>query len=178
MKKGKVFTKSQIVLAAMVLALGAAVWLNMKYSSSVQNGTKYMGQAEYVDNSSGQSLQVSTTPTQDYFTAARDERAKKRQEIKDDITETIKNAGGNSEALKAASEQAVKIAAAESAESNIETLLKAKGFSDVLAVIGDSDVNVVVRGDTLSAEQTIQIQDVASAQSGFSLDKIKILTVK
>ena len=56
MKKGKVIGKKQLILAVMVLALGAAVWFNMKYSG----GTKYLGEAQFVDNSaSGEALETS-----------------------------------------------------------------------------------------------------------------------
>lgn len=175
MKKGKVLGKKQLILAVMVVALGAAVWFNMRYSNS---NTKYLGQAEYVDNGeSGEALETSGGVT-DYFTASRDERDKSRKSAQEDITEAIKNAGGDSAALSAASEMSAKLAARQAAEANIEALLKAKGFADALAIIGDNDVNVVVRSDTLTAQQTIQIQDIAAAQSGYSLDKIKILTVK
>ena len=47
MKKGKVFGKSQIAVTAMVLALAAAIWLNMKYTPS---SGKYLGEASYVNN--------------------------------------------------------------------------------------------------------------------------------
>ena len=40
MKKGKVFGKSQIAVAVMLLALGGAVWLNMKYTPS--SGRRHM----------------------------------------------------------------------------------------------------------------------------------------
>lgn len=175
MKKGKVLGKSQIILAVMVVALGAAVWFNMRYSQN--SGTKYLGEAQYVDNSGGEAVETSGTVA-DYFATAREERAKNREEAQSSITETIKTAGAGSEAMSKASEMAATIASRQQIETNIETLLKAKGFSDALAVIGDSDINIIVRGDSLSLEQTIQIQDIAAAQSGFTLDKIKILTVK
>ena len=49
MKKGKVFGKSQIAVTVMVLALAAAVWLNMKYTPT---SGKYLGEASYVSGSS------------------------------------------------------------------------------------------------------------------------------
>ena len=54
MKKGKVFGKTQIALAIMVVALGTAIWLNMKYSTvststNTNTSSKYLGQAEYVN---------------------------------------------------------------------------------------------------------------------------------
>ena len=52
MKKGKVFGKSQIVVAVMLLALGGAIWLNMKYTPS---SGKYLGEASYV---SGKNLSL------------------------------------------------------------------------------------------------------------------------
>lgn len=173
MKKGKVIGKKQLILAVMVLALGAAVWFNMKYSG----GTKYLGEAQFVDNSaSGEALETSGQVA-DYFSSSRESRAKVRATAREEITENIKNAGGDESKLAAAAEAAATIAAREVAEANIEQLLKAKGFSETLAVIGDNDVNVVVRTGELTAAQTLQIQDIAAAQSGYNLSKIKILTV-
>ena len=179
MKKGKVLGKSQLVLAVMIVALGAAVWFNMKYAPNTDNdSTKYLGQAEYVDaNSSGDTLETGAN-TNDYFTKARNERNQNRAEIKEELEETIKSAGNDTVAVKAAVEKAASIAARQTAEDNIETLLKAKGFEKTLAIIGDNDINIVVSAESLTAAQTLQIQDVALAQSGYSVDKIKILTVK
>ena len=75
MKKGKVFTKNQAVLALMVLCLGAAVWLNMKFSST----EKYLGEATYVSSSSKESGTVATSAgtkekDTDYFKTAKTER--------------------------------------------------------------------------------------------------------
>lgn len=176
MKKGKVLGKSQLVLAVMIVALGAAVWLNMRYAPQTEN--KYLGQAEFVDgNVSGNALETGAETT-DYFTTAKNERNKNRATIKEELEETIKTAGNDAEVIKAAVEKASSISARQTAEDNIETLLKAKGFSKSLAIIGDNDVNIVVGAESLTAAQTLQIQDVAGAQSGYSVDKIKILTVK
>ncbi len=175
MKKGKVLGKSQLVLAVMIVALGAAVWLNMRYQP---NENKYLGEAEFVDGATeGESLETSAD-AEDYFTKSRRERTETRAEIKEELAETIKSAGDNAETVKSAVDKAASIAAWQTAESNIETLLKAKGFSQTLAIIGENDINIVVRADSLTAAQTLQIQDVAKAQSGYSVDKIKILTVK
>lgn len=179
MKKGTVLGKSQIVLAVMVVALGAAVWFNMQYSSSAkQDDTKYLGQADYVDNTSGEAVQTGASATEDYFVTARKERDTTRADAREELEEIIKTAGADSDAAAAAVDKAASISARETAEANIEALLKAKGFTDVLAVIGDNDINLVVRKESLTAAETIQIQDVCANQSGYTADKIKILTVK
>ena len=91
MKKGKVFGKSQIAVTAMVLALAAAIWLNMKYSSS----SKYLGQATYVNGSSSQSSAVETSAkakeSTDYFTEVKKEREKTQSEIEETVKETLKS---------------------------------------------------------------------------------------
>ena len=179
MKKGTVLGKSQIILAVMVVALGAAVWFNVKYSSSAgKDSTKYLGQAEYVDNTSGEAVQTGASAESDYFTTARKERDDAREEIKAELEETIKTAGSDSEAAKSAVDKAASISAREIAEENIEALLSAKGFKKTLAIIGDNDINIIVKADSLTAQQTLQIQDIASSQSGYAADKIKILTVQ
>ena len=72
MKKGKVFGKGQIAVAVMVLALGAAVWLNAKYLPSE---AKYLGEASYVNNGSEEeAVETSAKPQEDYFTKAKKER--------------------------------------------------------------------------------------------------------
>lgn len=174
MKKGKVIGKKQLILAVMVLALGAAMWFNLRYSG---DNTKYLGEAQFVDNSEGEAAQTSASLS-DYFTSAKAERNAAQNEALENITEAIKTAGGDSSKLQAASDAAAKLTEKQLKQNNIENLLKAKGFSDALAVIGDNDINIIVRAEALDNAATLQIQDIAAAQSGFTLDKIKILTVK
>ncbi len=174
MKKGKVIGKKQLILAVMVLALGAAVWFNMNYAGGT---TKYLGEAQFVDNQNSEATETSANVS-DYFETARAERDNAEKTAKEEITETIRNAGGNTEALKSASDMAAKLIDRKAKETNIENILKAKEFADILAIIGDNDVNIIVKAENLTAAQTIQIQEVASAQTGLTLDKIKILTVK
>ena len=93
MKKGKVFGKSQIAVTAMVLALGAAIWLNMKYTPS---SGKYLGEASYVSNTSSDSGAVQTSAKaeekdSDYFTATKKERENTRKEAQELIEETLKS---------------------------------------------------------------------------------------
>lgn len=176
LKKGKILGKSQIVLAVMVAALGLAIWFNVKYSN---NNEKYLGQTEFVDSSeSGEAIETGAQAQNDYFSTTRKERDDQRETLKEELDETIKKAGNNTETVKNAVDISASLSARQTAEKNIESLLKAKGFSDVLAIIGDKDINVIVKKEKLNSSETIQIQDVASAQSGYSVDKIKILTVK
>ncbi len=179
MKKGKVFGKHQVVLALMILALGAAVWLNMKFSSS----EKYLGEATLVSDSEIASDQAVQTAAKvdadsDYFETAKKDRQKALSEAQEMVEETLKSANTNdaerTEALKTTGEIAARIEKA----NNIETLLKAKGFEKAVVVIGENDVSVVVKSEGITTTQTLQIQDIVTAQTKIPLSNIKIVTIK
>lgn len=179
MKKGKVFGKSQVVLALMVVALGAAVWLNMKFSST----EKYLGEASYVSQKtdvSGETVQTSAKAeqTEDYFESAKKDRQKALDEAQETVEETLKSADITDDERKSALESVNQLSSRIEKANNIETLLKAKGFEKAVVVIGDTDVNVVVKSEGITTAQTLQIQDIITAQTEVSLNNIKIVTVK
>lgn len=93
MKKGKVFGKSQIAVAVMLLALGGAVWLNMKYTPS---SGKYLGEASYVSGKSSVSAVETSAKAErdsgDYFTDVKKEREGSRKKAQESIEETLKSA--------------------------------------------------------------------------------------
>ncbi len=183
MKKGKVFTKSQIALALLVVALGAAVWLNAKYSSvsGVQDTvSKYLGGVQYVGNESKTSAIQTGAEAQsdDYFVTAKADREKAIKQAQEQIEETLKNENASDDDKKAAVELSASLAKRIEAQANIENLLKAKGFKEALAVISDETVTVVVRSDGLLASETLQIQEIATQHSGVALSGVKIITVK
>ncbi len=189
MKKGKIFGKKQIALAAMVVALAGAVWLNMKYSTEAGGfavpeddsapTASYLGEATYVNGEADKDAQETAAKADaDYFTTARKDRNSTRSDAISELEETVSDAKTKDSVKTAAVEKITELATRMDTEASIESLLKAKGFSDVLAIIGDSDINIVVKTDELLESETIQIQDIATSQSGLALDKVKIITVK
>ena len=63
-------------------------------------------------------------------------------------------------------------------ENNIETLLKAKGFKDAVAIIGEEGISVVVKSEGLTSAQTLQIQDIVTSETSITLANIKIIPIK
>ena len=169
MKKGKVFGKTQIAVTAMVLALAGAVWLNMKYTPS---SGKYLGEASYVSNSSSSkevlqtSAKANEEKSEDYFTKTKKERSDARKEAEETVKETLSSA------------KLTELANRAESESNIEALLKAKGFEKALAVMNDTGISIVVKSDGLTSAQTLQIQDVVTTQTNIPLSGIKIVPIK
>lgn len=177
MKKGKVLGKGQIIVAVMVLALGAAIWLNAKYLPSE---TKYLGEASYVSGSSEpQAVETAAKPEKedDYFEKTKKEREEARKEACEVIEETLKSSELNENDKKSALMKIEEIGARIERESNIEALLKAKGFEKTLAVISDSGITVVVKSEGLTSAQTVQIQDIATKETNISLSNVKIIPI-
>lgn len=186
MKKGKSFNKSQVALGVMVVALAAAVWLNMRYSTDVvgevnNTSSKYLGQAEFVNGtSSGESLQVSAKPATEeetYFINLRKERQNSRNDALGTLEEVMAKDNLSTEEKKAAADKIAEIAIRSEKEAAVETLLKAKGFSSVVAIIGDKDINIIVKSEGLLPSETVQIQDAALTQTDFAIANIKIIAM-
>lgn len=178
MKKGKVLGKGQLTVAVMVLALGAAIWLNAKYLPSE---TKYLGEASYVNNTSEEKVVETSAKVEqnkeDYFTTAKKEREDARKEACETIEEALKNDKLTEEDKKSALLKIEEIGARVETESNIETLLKAKGFEKSVVVISDSSINVIVKSEGLTSAQTLQIQDIVTKETNISLADIKIIPI-
>ena len=175
MKKGKVFTKGQIGLVAMVIILAGAVWLNTRYSKQ-QETAKYMGETTLVGSEqNSDAAMVGATIEDDYFSKAKADREKAYKEAEEEIEELLKS--GNDENTKAAADKGAQIAKRKTDEVSAENLLKAKGFEKSLVIIGEDSISVVVKSDGLLANETVQIQDAVMSVCPVSLSNIKIVTV-
>lgn len=201
------FGKRQLVLAALVVALGAAVYLNWQFSdnsdllaanTTVESG-KELGEAEFVNNNAVSSLtssvgeNTSSSSTEDsssssesnisssaeqYFAQAKVSRQQARDDAVDSLEEIIDSVQSSESAKAEAVKQAAEIAKNIEQESNIENLIKAKGFAECLAFIQNGECSVVVSSTGLLDNEAITIKDIVAGQSGISYDKIKIVEAK
>ncbi len=175
MKKGKVLGKGQLAVGVMVIALVAAVWLNTKYMPS---STKYLGEASYVSTNSGEAVETSATANENYFSSAAAEREKTLNTAIDTVKELLKSEALTDKDKETALKKTEEIADIIKKEADIEALLKAKGFKEAVAVIGNDGINIIVKSDGLTTANTMQIQDIAVTESGLDLSKIKIIPIK
>ena len=168
--------KRGITLGVLVLVLGVAVYLNFymgKQTGSVSVtdvlSSSAMGQAVYVNADSS----AVTQTKDDYFTKARADREIARKEATNALQKIIDDPRSDSAAVTDASARSARIAESIATESTIETLVKAKGIADCVAVIGEETVTVVVKTDGLLVSDTMQIQEIAEQNTEFSLENIK-----
>lgn len=179
MKKGKIIGKRQIVMAALVLCLGAAVWLNMKYASfEDRKKSGNLGEAQYVNASSDTGSAVPTSGGVDYIASARKERSTARDDTINKLKEVLSSADIGEKSKTEALKGLDSIAQNATDEISVEAVIKAKGFADALVMISEDQVTVMVPGESLLASETLQIQDAVMSELRVDLEKIKIITVK
>lgn len=213
--------KRNAVIAAVILFVGTAVYLNWSYGQgqqalnratakttaepALEQGStpsegKILGQPVLVDGAvKNEAMPVSTstkpadtgetaqesTPSQetaaeattgqsvgsgkDYFAAAR----LTRQQARDTAMTLLKDAP---EAEKAA-ESMQALVNSTMAESRIENLVTAKGYTDCVAFIGESSISVVVATETgvLESADVARITDIVKGETAFSQNQIKIV---
>lgn len=198
--------KRQLVLAALVVALGAAVYLNWQFSGNNQLpvtdaaadvSNRTLGEAQLVEGSavsgaakpsatSSPASSVSSAPSAakentgaaTYFSEANLSRRKARDEATELALKVLKDAESNDAAKKEAAAKAGEITENMVKESNIENLIKAKGFSDCLVFLQNSECSVVVKTKDSSPNNAVMIKDIVAGQSGVAYDKIKIVEVQ
>ena len=190
------FGKRQIVLAALVVALGAAVYLNWQFSDNSLMSTnsldssRELGEARYVnnmqspqenDNNEGEVKDSNATVSVDaaeYFSQANASRQKAREEATEVVKEILNDIKSSEEAKAEAVKQVAEIAKNIQQEANIESLIKAKGFNNCIVFIQNGECSVVVSGDAFDEGSAITIKDIVSGQAGVPFDKIKITEAK
>ncbi len=177
-KLKKFFTSpaaKSIVVASTALVIGLAVYLNYRWfydpSSSLGYGDNNM-ENNYSDS---ESTGGDATGKQDYFTATALDRQEARDEAIDVLKLVCDSDEASDEAKAEASAKISQIAVDIQNEANIESLVKAKGFEDCVAVISEGSVSVIVSAESLQASQTAQILTIVYETTGISPDKVSII---
>ncbi|WP_177505767.1 SpoIIIAH-like family protein [Anaerosinus sp.] len=109
----------------------------------------------------------------DFFMEYRLERDKMRSEQSDVLRESIKN-GQTEEIRKNAQANILKILQEKERENEMESLIRAKGFSDALVFCRDSSASILVRGSTLSQNEVMQVADIVSRIGNIKKENITI----
>lgn len=172
------FGKKQVLLSTLVVALGLAVYLNYYFASGVpstdtvgkDDGT--LGDAQFVGS------QVDDGDLEkSYFEQARANRTAAREKALEIVQEMMSDVKADDEVIETAVQQASALAVSVEQESNIENLIKAKGFTDCVAYIDGKQCSVVVQSDELTASQVAQITEIVTAQSKISAQNITISAI-
>jgi len=117
------------------------------------------------------------TQSSNIIASAKNEKATTRAQNEAMLQEIIDNANLTETEKKDAVNKLVSIASNSELETAAETLLQAKGFSNVMVSITDGSVDVVVEDEEITETEVAQIADVIKRKTGISNDKIVITPV-
>ena len=165
-----------IVIIVAVLLIGVAVYLNYRwfYDPNDSLGFGESNMDDTVDDSTETGADTDTSKN-DYFAAA----ALTRQQSRDEAIDVLKLVASNDEASEEAKAEAQakisQIAVDIQNEANIETLVKAKGFEECVAVISDGAASVIVKAESLLANEAAQILAIVYDTTGIAPENISII---
>jgi stage III sporulation protein AH len=166
-------TARSVVVTMAVLLIGLAVYLNYRWFYDPVDSLGY-GDNNMDDNYSD-SVDTGADSANDYFAAALLTRQQSRDEAIDVLT-LVSSSADADEATKAEAQAKIsRIATDIQNEANIEALVKAKGFEECVAVIGEGSVSVIVKAESLQAKETAQILSIVYETTGVAPENVSII---
>lgn len=144
----------------------------MTEAEAVSSTNKNYGEAQLVS--------VSNDSGSKFFEEARLKREKAHDAALDTIQKTLKSASLSADEKKTYAQELNGNLENLNAETEIETLVKAKGFADCLCFLqaDRADLTVMTSGDALTAAQVAQIRDIILSKSSVTAQNITVVEVK
>ena len=180
--RSKIFSKAgkrSIIIVCAVLLIGLAVYLNYAWFYGAAGDIGY-GKNNMKDEPAGntgnpdagdENVSIST-----YFSATQLSRKQARDEALDVLQDVVASDKAQETAKNDAMVQMSKIAQDIQNEANIESLVKAKGYEECVAVINGEKVNVIVKsGEALITSQVAQINEIVYEATGIVPANVKIM---
>jgi stage III sporulation protein AH len=191
--------KRNAVVAAIVLFVCAAVYLNWSYSQegvaadgdADLSSRKTLGEAalvsseieevseaeEILETAGDEEIEDVTSSSSAYFSNARLTRQQARDNAISILQDTMDDAEAEETVRSQAAESITTMASATVAEAQIENLVTAKGYDDCVAFIGEDSVSVVVAAQEggLTDADVARIADIVMGETSFTAGQIRVI---
>ena len=196
------FGKRQLVIASLVVALGAAVYLNWQFSEPQElveteteaSSVKQLGQTTYVNTelktessqtdkvkqtsqTSKPAQTVSTQPDKGHFAEERARRDKGNEQAMEIMTDIIESDKEDETRRSDTMKSAEKLSQTIKSQTDIENEIRLKGFQDAFVTINNDSCSVSVFGKELDDAAVIMIKDLVNRQTDISFENITICQV-
>lgn len=176
--------KQHILASALILALGAAVYLNWQFTGAPvkPSGEKELGAATYVSRNTGATADQSgrlngASSPEATIAKARTERTQAQDKALSEAKNVLELSDTSEEAKAEAVKAATVIEKRILAQSNIEGILNAKGFSSVLCSVADNACTVSVLKTEMKDDSAMIIKDAVLSQLNIEFSNIVIVEV-
>ena len=183
-------TKAFITVGCIMLVCVAVLVSTLVSNTAdapTDEGNRVLGNTLLVDSSaaedkdantdveSGENVNASPETAEDFFAMA----IINRTQVRDSALEVLREIAESPDTLPDAKEDALAsiadIADDMSAEANIETLVKAKGIGNCVAVISGESCSVIVNQSGLLPDELTQITDIVYEQTGIPVTNITVI---
>ena len=169
--------KGTVVICAVIL-VGFAVMLNLILFNGEETGKK-SNLAIDMDalsvGDSGEEADPSYEAVYNYFEAMQ----LSRQQARDEAMEVLLSVAESSTAVEDMKNEALdsiaQIARDIECESNIETLILSKGFTQCVAVVNGDTASIIVKSEGLLPSEVAQISEIVYEQTGILPTNLKII---
>jgi stage III sporulation protein AH len=189
--------KRQIILSALVLGLGIAVYLNWQYSSMSgelpvtaapeENGdipdygeAQYVDSPQMLDNSiimAGEEDLAEPDGNEAFFVEAKLSRQKARDEAADTLAVMLSDVELDSNQKTTLALRAADLADSIETEGKIENLIKAKGFTDVMVYYDTERADIMIKTAGLISDDVVKIKDIILKETEIPVENISIIEV-
>lgn len=121
----------------------------------------------------GEAVMTSSKLT-DFIIQARIDREQIRSKNKETLLKVINDETVSEKEKTSAVEAMVEITKSSELENTIETLLEAKGFSNVIVTLSDNQVDIIIDEQEITDQKRAQIEETIKRKTDISADKIVI----
>lgn len=167
--------KRNIIIAAVLVLVCAAVYLNWSYNASDESEP-----VDAADDANGAQTVGTQDSTDDYFAQARLARQTSRDEALGLLETAAASEGASQETIDASMDAIAAMATWSMQETQIENLLLAKNFDDAVVYISSDGVTVAVPApvEGLNSAEVAQITETVIGETGCTAEDIRVIEVK
>ena len=188
--------KRQIILAALVLGLGIAVYLNWQYSSleadiltapTIQAGESEratFGEAQFVTSPGALDGTSASVPVSEpdsggevFFVEAQISRQRARDEAVETLAFMLADANLSNDQQAALILRASDLARSIEVESKVENLIRARGFGDVMVYYDTQRADVMIRTAGLVSQEVMVIKNIVLNETSIAAENISIIEI-
>lgn len=116
--------------------------------------------------------------TSGFFATYKADRQSTQEQEKLYLEAIINNENSSSEAKANAEKELLNMAKYMKIQNNLEGLISAKGFSEVVVSASENNLSVIVKSSGLSNNEVAQIVETVQTNSEYGIENIKIIPVE
>lgn len=162
-----------VALILIVAALCAYVYMKWPLFNNVFGGKPNASTGD--DAALTLAPTTSLAVTNDFFVDYRLERERTRGHQLELLRELINNAQADETSRRTAGDRWLAIVNAMGVETELENLIRAKGFADAVVFIQEKTTVVVVKATELSQPEAAKIMDLTTRGTGLKMDAVTLV---